>query len=120
MCQSKNSGSAGCKFCILKDVENQPAHIASAVTTSSLNNIKAIISPNPTNGRFVISVDNGTLSGKEVYITDMTGTKYPILSINKVSSKKLEIELPASLTSGVYYLNVKINGDYKTLRVIKM
>ena len=50
----------------------------------------------------------------------MTGNKYAELSINRLSSTKLEIKLPAYLTSGVYYISVKINNDYKVLRIIKM
>jgi hypothetical protein len=93
---------------------------AVAVTSLGAGNIKTIISPNPTTGRFIVSVDKGKISGKDIYVTDVAGKRYSILTINQVSSKKLEIELPAALTSGVYYLNVKINEEYKTLRIIKM
>jgi hypothetical protein len=93
---------------------------AATATSLEVGNVKMSISPNPTTGRFIVSIDRGKISGKDIYVTDMTGKRYSILNVNQVSSKKLEIELPAALTSGVYYLNVKINEVYKTLRIIKM
>lgn len=93
---------------------------AATATKLEAGKIKTIISPNPTNGRFIVSIDKGEISGEDVYVTDITGKRYSILNINQVSSNKLEIKLPAALTSGIYYLNVKINEVYKTLRIIKM
>ncbi|HYJ64425.1 MAG TPA: MBG domain-containing protein, partial [Parafilimonas sp.] len=93
--------------------------IASA-TINKLNSTKAIVTPNPTHSRCIISINKGIISGKDIFLTDMTGKKYSELSVNTLSSTKLEINLPAYLASGVYYISVKINNDYKVLRIIKM
>ncbi len=91
-----------------------------SATTANLNSTEAIVTPNPTHSRCIISINKGVISGKNLFLTDMTGKKYSELSVNTLSSTKLEIKLPAYLASGVYYISVKINNDYKVLRIIKM
>ncbi|HYJ64734.1 MAG TPA: T9SS type A sorting domain-containing protein, partial [Parafilimonas sp.] len=93
--------------------------IASA-TINKLNSTETIVTPNPTHNRCIISINKGIISGKDIFLTDMTGKKYSELSVNTLSLTKLEIKLPAYLASGVYYISVKINNDYKVLRIIKM
>ena len=88
----------------------------------AVNNIpeRIVLSPNPTQGKFIISADKGIISDKSVLISDMTGKNYIPGKINKLSSKSLEIELPAGATKGVYFVRVKIDNDYKTFRVVKL
>ncbi len=70
--------------------------------------------------KLILSINNGTISNEGVFLTDMNGKKYSGFTVSKLSSTKLEIKLPTGLTNGIYYINVKINNDYKVLRIVKM
>ena len=86
------------------------------ITSGSNNNVM----PNPTTGKFVITVDNGTISNKGIYVVDETGRKYLPQNVNKMSATKIQVELPGGLAQGVYYVNVKVNDIYKIFKVVKL
>jgi hypothetical protein len=93
--------------------------ISSAATQkviASGNNVM----PNPTTGKFVITVDKGIISNKGIYIIDETGRKYLPQNVNRMSATKIQIELPTSLTQGVYYVSIKVNNTYKIFKVVKL
>jgi hypothetical protein len=79
----------------------------------------AVVSPNPTSGRFIIAIHKGIISGKDVHITDVTGKTY-IPKIIRSSLGMLEVELPAGASGGVYFVSVKVDNEYKIFKVVKL
>ncbi|MES2649195.1 MAG: S8 family serine peptidase [Bacteroidota bacterium] len=78
------------------------------------------ITPNPTTGRFVVATDNGVMSDRDLLISDVTGKKFTARKINRLSPQSLQIDLPNSITSGVYLLRVKVDNSYKIFRIVKL
>ena len=108
-----SSTSSRCK----STATNITASAASMMAPSTKTT--ATVMPNPTKGKFAITVDNGVISYKDLYISDVAG-KIVIPVISKVSPKRLEIELPGGAPSGVYFLRIKIDDNYKIFRIIKL
>jgi hypothetical protein len=94
----------------------------SSATANSLGSTggNAIVLPNPTMGKFIITTDKGTISDKGLYISDATGKKYVPNSVARVSSNSLEIELPPDATKGLYFVRVRIDNTYRIFKVIKL
>jgi hypothetical protein len=109
--QDASSTSARCK----KATSNK---LAGSVSPEAAGTT-ATVSPNPSKGRFIISTGKGIISDRDVHITDVTGKIY-IPSISKRSLGNLEIELPAGASSGVYFIRVKIDNNYKVFKVVKL
>ncbi len=110
-CKSPTAGITASASSLSAGATKATAITAMATTTT--------VAPNPTTGRFVITTNKGVIAYKDLYITDVAGKIY-VPKINKRSSGSLEIELPASASSGVYFVRVKIDNDYKIFRVVKM
>lgn len=87
---------------------------------STIAPARSAVMPNPTTGKFVITVDSGSISNKGIYIVDETGRKYLPQNVNRMSDVKVQVELPARLTGGIYYVNVKVNDTYKIFKVVKL
>jgi hypothetical protein len=112
------------KTAVAQDASSSSQRCKSSGTSSSAMQ-KVIASgsnvmPNPTTGKFVITVDNGTISNKGIYIVDETGRKYLPQNVNRMSATKIQVELPGSLAQGLYYVNVKVNNTYKIFKVVKL
>ncbi len=75
------------------------------------------ISPNPVESKLTISYSSTESSMEEVIITDISGRKVFINTINSKPGKNANgIILPSHLTKGIYFLKV---GDRKPVKFIK-
>src|SRR5690606_3833821 len=71
-----------------------------------------IISPVPVTDRLFIS-HNENLAGTNVIIYDVSGR---LIASEKMMSNSLDV---SKLNTGVYFLNLKINGQAKSIKFIK-
>ena len=71
--------------------------------------------PNPTSGQFTVTFTN-SVSAKQVTITDLIGKV--VYELKEVNNESIKIDL-SDFETGVYILNVRINGQTESLKVIK-
>lgn len=91
------------------------ANLCNAIDDIALNN-SMIIAPNPFMAATTLSVDN-LFENMSVEITDITGR---ILQTMNLSSGKNTLEFGAAFASGIYFVNMKHNGEIiATEKVIK-
>lgn len=106
-----SAGSARCK--------KASQFISAAKRLNNVDAGKDMVTPNPTTGRFIVSTEKGRISDRDLFVTDMAGQKFTPRRVNRLSAGSLEVDLPASITPGIYMIKVKVDNSYKVYRVIK-
>jgi hypothetical protein len=74
--------------------------------------------PNPTKGPVTIYIKGGIISSNNVQVSDSYGKIYK-LNARLINKQSLQIDL-SRLSSGMYFIRVKVDNDFKTFRVLKM
>ena len=110
--QDASSTSSRCK-------KSTSAITSTTMLSAESTEAKATVSPNPTKGKFIISIDKGTITGKDVYVLDTRGRLYTS-TINSLSPRSLEVTLPADIASGFYFVRVKVGNGYQVFKVLKL
>jgi hypothetical protein len=73
--------------------------------------------PNPTRGIVTINVKNGTISTGNIVVTNAYGQSFQ--SAGKLlSGHSVEVDL-SRMATGVYFVKVMVNGEWKVFRVMK-
>ena len=75
--------------------------------------------PNPTHGIVTIKVDNVSLSGKDIMITNILGQVFSSASVKNIYANSVVLDM-SNFRSGIYLIKIMVNGTYKTFRVIKL
>jgi S-adenosylmethionine synthetase len=96
-------------------VENS---ITNETIENSVDQPTASIYPNPSKGLVTINIKNGTLSSTNVQIIDAFGRVVPATG-KKFSDQSIQIDL-AVVRSGVYFIRILVDNEYKIFRVVKM
>lgn len=74
--------------------------------------------PNPTRSKIMVDVENEKLTRKGLFLYD-AGGKAQTLHISKwISDHQFEMDL-SQLNSGVYFLRIKMENSFKTVRIVK-
>ncbi len=74
--------------------------------------------PNPTKGPVTIYIKDGIISSNNVQLSDSYGKVYK-LNARLINNHSLQMDL-SRLSSGMYFIRVKVGNDFKTFRVLKM
>ena len=69
--------------------------------------------PNPSNGEFIVELNNGL--NKIIEVTDLTGR---LVLTNTSSKDKVNVSM-ANLANGVYYLKIQSNNAVEVIKVVK-
>jgi hypothetical protein len=77
------------------------------------------IFPNPTHGVVTIKVNNAGLSNKGIVITDAEGKIYSSGSVKNVYANSVVLDM-SGFKSGIYFIKIRVDGTYKTFKVIKL
>jgi hypothetical protein len=96
-------------------VENS---ITNETVENSVDQPTASIYPNPSKGLVTIDIKNGTLSSTNVQIIDAFGRVVPATG-KKLSDQSIQVDL-AVVRSGVYFIRILVDNEYKIFRVVKM
>lgn len=95
----------------------------STSNTDSLNLQKEVendvtVYPNPTINKMIVEIKNGTIMRKGLTLFDANG-KLRTIKISKwISDHEFELDL-SLLNRGVYFLRIKIDSGYKSVRIVK-
>jgi hypothetical protein len=77
----------------------------------------ASVYPNPTKGMVTINIKNGTITTNNVLVTNAYGQTFQ--SAGKLlSDHSVEVDL-GRMATGVYFVKVMVNDEWKVFRVIK-
>jgi hypothetical protein len=74
--------------------------------------------PNPTKGPVTIYIKGGIISSNNVQVSDSYGKIYTV-NARLINNHSLQIDL-SRMSSGMYFIRVKVDNDFKTFRVLKM
>ncbi|MEO6406030.1 MAG: MBG domain-containing protein [Ferruginibacter sp.] len=79
---------------------------------------KVSIAPNPVNDRAIVMVSNALIDLKDIHLFDVSGRQAAAKIIGKRGPNAIELDVSA-LTSGIYFLKLKLNGTIKTFGMVK-
>ena len=65
-----------------------------------------------------IQIKDGTLSADNIELLDSYGKMYPA-NAKILSAQSLQVDL-SRLSSGMYFIRVKVGGTFQVFRVVKM
>lgn len=103
----------GCEFTGTVTIE------AGVNATSDLPGLRRLaLSPNPTNGRFVLAIELENPLAVQVELLDVSGRILSKTSLETVLEKTWDFDLTAS-PSGVYFCKVTAEGNVVVLKVVK-
>jgi hypothetical protein len=74
--------------------------------------------PNPTKGLITIYVKDGIIASNNVELSDSYGKFYK-MNAKLITGHSLQVDL-SGLSSGMYFIRVMVDGNYKIFRVLKM
>jgi type IX secretion system substrate protein len=87
--------------------------------TSSVLNEKFNVYPNPFNKTLSIDFNLHKSSEVEIFITDLIGNKITTLLNQELKSGENSIQwIPENISSGIYFLNIKINDSIQVKKVV--
>lgn len=98
-----------------KGIENEPK---STIPTGKLNTEIFSISPNPSNGNFLVNVSTNEIGNSQILIFDVTGkivSTENIDNIDGVFSKQFNLE---NLAKGAYLLQLRIGDKISTKKIL--
>ncbi|HET7000495.1 MAG TPA: T9SS type A sorting domain-containing protein, partial [Puia sp.] len=78
----------------------------------------ATVYPNPAKGLVTIQIKDGTLSADNIQLLDTYGKMYPA-NAKILSAQSLQIDL-SRLSSGMYFIRVKVGDAYQVFRVVRL
>jgi hypothetical protein len=79
---------------------------------------EATVYPNPTKGSVTINLRTGTVTSTTIHITDVYGKMYEA-AMKGLSAHNVELDL-SRLSSGMYFIRVQVDKQWKVFRVIKI
>jgi hypothetical protein len=91
-----------------------------AETPATLETIDpvATVYPNPAKGLVTIHIRDGNLSPDNIQLSDAYGKMY-VANAKILSAQSLQVDL-SRLSSGMYFIRVKVGSAYQVFRVVKM
>lgn len=115
------------KTAVAQDASSTSSRCKKATTSVALgmeqpvlyNNSIAGISPNPSQGSFLVTTDKGFISDRDVDVTDISGKKYSV-TISRISARQLKIELPATAHNGIYIVKARVDNGYTIFKMVKL
>ena len=75
--------------------------------------------PNPAATKTRIIFSGSFTPDNNIMLLDLFGKPHIPKSIKRISENSFEIDL-SNLSSGIYFIKIKINNDLKTLKIIKL
>ena len=78
----------------------------------------AVVYPNPTKDLVTINIKNATQLSTDIQIIDAYGKMYRAVG-KKLSDVTLQVDL-SRYSSGIYFIRVLVDNEYKIYRVMKM
>ena len=78
----------------------------------------ASVYPNPSKGLVTIHIKDGSLSPDNIELSDAYGKMY-VTNAKILSPQSLQVDL-SRLSSGMYFIRVKVGNAYQVFRVVKM
>ena len=98
---------------VKKDVKKLTHSSADDLLSGNTN-----VYPNPVTNKVRITVKDAVLSTQGLTIIDMTGRTWLVANATKLSGNSIELDL-SKLSSGVYFIKVKVDNTYKEFRILK-
>ena len=89
-----------------------------STTEVSTSDPAATVYPNPTRGLVTINLINATMSSSDIQIVDTYGKVYKVIA-KKYSDHSLQVDL-SNLSSGMYFIRVIADNEFKIFHVVKM
>ncbi|MEP7143521.1 MAG: T9SS type A sorting domain-containing protein [Ferruginibacter sp.] len=74
--------------------------------------------PNPAGNQTTIYISNETINQKGLSLYDTHGKTYPVRMVGQVSKHAVVMDV-SGLSSGVYFVRVKVEDGYKTISFVK-
>jgi hypothetical protein len=78
----------------------------------------ATVYPNPTRDLVTINIKNGIVSGNNFALIDSYGKVYQITG-KMLSAHSIQLDL-SRVSSGVYFIRLKVNNDFQIFKVVKI
>jgi len=92
--------------------------LPNAIETTKFNNNTLTVFPNPTSGKLTAHLPSGAVGKYQVILTDLTG-KVVAEDLISSSDESLQVEHPAYVSTGIYFLSVwNERGESTVLKVV--
>ena len=86
---------------------------------SETNLVKPSVYPNPAHNTATLFVGTANVSLKDILVIDLSGRVFRSVGMKRSSTQTVELDL-TSLTSGIYFIKVNIEGQAKLFKVEKL
>lgn len=123
--QTINNLAPGTYTCTITDGNGCTATVSVTIlegvnATTDLPGLRRLaLSPNPTNGRFELSIELENALPVQVEILDVTGRLLTSTALENVQVKTWQFDLSAS-PAGVYFCKIMAEGKVAVLKVVRM
>ncbi len=95
------------------EVSKQPVQADQEVVTGN-----ALLYPNPASERVIITLKQGLLNDKSLFIYDVSGRACTVKISRRIAGNSIELDV-SGLANGLYLLRYKETGEVKAIRFIK-
>lgn len=75
--------------------------------------------PNPVTSKVRINITGSIVPANTILLSDITGRLYNAKSVRKITDHSYEMDM-SNLTSGIYFIKLKLNNNFKTFRIVKL
>jgi hypothetical protein len=89
-----------------------------SVKPVALTDPEAAVYPNPTIGSVTINLRTGSVTSNNIQITDIYGKVYAVAN-KRLSEHSVTVDM-SRLSSGMYFIRVQVDKEWKVFRVIKI
>ena len=98
---------------VIETISKQPVQPAQEMTTGN-----AVLYPNPATDKVIITLQQGLLNDKSLFIYDVSGRACAVKISRRISGNSVELDV-SGLANGLYLMRYKETGVVKAIRFVK-